>query len=271
METTTLDTANLIASLATAGLEPKTIGQSTHLLLAPGYTHKDVTSLVEAALPAPSRKRLTVALGDVASLLAYCKDQDASATGYIYADGDARSLTAVFNDLKAGPGWRDHRAVYKAELTPEALLWMGKSGHQFGQTEFAEFIEDNFADLQGEEAQSLLTVATTIAATTAINFSASKRLQDGQTQLTYNETIDASAGADGAMKIPKTFTLGVQLFKGAPVADMFTARLKYRLHSGSVKFWFELDRPEKVVELAFAAYVKQVAEQSGYTVLAGKA
>ena len=47
------------------------------------------------------------------------------------------------------------------------------------------------------------------------------------------------------------------------------ARLKYRLNAGAVKFWYELDRPEKSVEDAFAGYVAEVREKSGYTVLIG--
>jgi uncharacterized protein YfdQ (DUF2303 family) len=263
-------TAQTITALTTAGFAPKTVEKTHHLVLPAQYQHIDVTALVEKAGGAPYRKKGTVVLGDVASLLSYCADQAAAAIGYIYADPDARSLTAIFNDAKCAPGWRDHRAVFKAELTPEAQRWIAKDGTQMSQSEFAEFIEDNFADLQGEDAQTLLTVATTIAASTGINFSSAKRLQDGQTQLVYNETINATAGADGALQIPKTFVLGLRLFKNGEGYKL-TARLKYRLHSGSVKFWFELDRPENAIEDAFKGYVAQVAEKSGYTVLIGKA
>jgi hypothetical protein len=49
------------------------------------------------------------------------------------------------------------------------------------------------------------------------------------------------------------------------------ARLKYRLLGGSVKFWYELDRPERAIEDAFAGYVNEVREKSGYRVLIGQA
>lgn len=38
-----------------------------------------------------------------------------------------------------------------------------------------------------------------------------------------------------------------------------------------MKFWYELERPEKAVDDAFTGYVTQVREASGYTVLVGKA
>lgn len=52
------------------------------------------------------------------------------------------------------------------------------------------------------------------------------------------------------------------------LADL-NARLKYRLNQGSVKFWYELDRVERVVEDAFAGYVDKLRAESGYTVLLG--
>lgn len=266
----TTETAKFIADLATAALSPVAVGNTPHVILPPGYTRVDLADAVEKTQPAPARKRGTATLTDVASFLSYCADQAAQATGYIYADVDSRVLTAVFNDMKADTGWRDHRATFKAELTPEASKWIGKDGNVFTQGEFAEFIEDNFADLQGTESQNLLTVATTIAASTSINFSSAKRLHDGQTQLVYNENIEATAGVDGTLSIPKTFALGLRLFKNGE-GYALTARLKYRMHSGAVKFWYELDRPERAIEDAFKGYVAQAGEASGYTVLLGKA
>lgn len=279
MDLSNSETAQFITELAASGMQLKEAQGTTHLVLPPSFQHIDLTGKIEQAQPAPSRLRGSVVLGDLASLLTYMADQVAQATGYVYADPDTRTITAVFNDTKAGAGWRDHRAAYTAVLTPEAKRWLEGNGKAFGQTEFAEFIEDNFADLQGEDAQTLLTVATTIAASTGINFSSAKRLQDGQTQLVYHETIDAKAGADGALKVPKTFTLGLRLFKNG-TGYKLTARLKYRLAGGAVKFFYELERPETAIDDAFKGYVDQVrnatvgegesAEPLGYTVLIGR-
>ena len=72
------------------------------------------------------------------------------------------------------------------------------------------------------------------------------------------------------MAIPKEFALGLRVFKNGDGYKL-RARLKYRLGGGSIKFWYELDRPERVVEDAFAGYVDQVRENSGYVVLLGAA
>lgn len=264
-----METTAVLTSLANAAAQSITVEGVTYAVVPKDYKLEDLTSKIEAQQPTPLRKKGTVQLRDLASLITYCKDQGTPAAGYIYADTDSRSITAVFNDQKAAePGWKDHRAHYKAEYTPEFSKWLKFNAHAFTQTEFAEFIEDNFVDLHGEFASVLLEVATTLQAKTDINFSSAKRLQNGQAQLTYTENIDARAGATGALEIPKEFTLGLRIFKNGE-GYKIKARLKYRLHAGGVKFYYELDRPERSVEDAFNGYVTQLQAESGYTVLLG--
>lgn len=266
-----IEAAQDLTALATAATSAQELNRSWHLVLPEGYTHKDVTKLVEAAQDAPSRKSGTITVKDVPSLLAVLADQKAPDVAYVYADPDKLSITAVFNDnrLVDFAGWRDHRAVFQAEFTPEFARWLARDKQAFAQTEFAEWIEDNAADL-ADQAQVLLDVATTIQATSAINFSSAKRLQNGQTQLTYNEVIDARAGAAGSLEIPKTFALGLRIFKNGEGYKL-TCRLKYRMNAGSVKFWYELDRADRAIEDAFNGYVEKVRTDSGYVVLLGAA
>ena len=267
-----LQLSAVMTALAALGMEPGNVDGYHFAAMPPGYTHKDITELVEKTKQNPNRKRGTVQLKDLASLLAYCADQNATGSAYIYADPDNRKITAVFNDQRSFDvaGWRDHRAEYAAAYTPEFDNWMRHNRQPKTQTEFAEFIEDNFADITEPGAQLLLDVATSLQAKTDINFSSAKRLQNGQVQLAYTENIDARAGVNGALEIPKEFSLGLRIFKNGEGYKL-KARLKYRLNAGSVKFWYELDRTERAVEDAFAGYVQQVREQSGYTVLVGAA
>lgn len=264
--------AEALTILNAAALAPSKVEGAYVVNIPPGYQQTDITKLVEAAGERPMRKRGTIELSSVESLVKYCTDQGASAVGYVYADPDARTITAIFNDHRDLAGWRDHRASFRAAYTPEFERWMGRNGHSkaMGQTEFAEFIEDNLADITEPAAQQLLEVATTIQAKTDINFGSAKRLQDGQVQMNYTETINATAGANGALTIPKDFQLGLRIFKNGDGYKLH-ARLKYRLGNGQIKFWYELDRPERAIEDAFKGYITTVAEKTGYTVLLGKA
>jgi hypothetical protein len=62
--------------------------------------------------------------------------------------------------------------------------------------------------------------------------------------------------------------LGLRIFKNGEGYKL-KARLKYRLAGGGVKFWYELDRPERAIENAFAGYIEKVQADSGYRVLIG--
>jgi uncharacterized protein YfdQ (DUF2303 family) len=271
-EHTHLDASTIatIGALSLAASAVQETGGTTHLVVPEGYKHIDLTGLIEKAGAAPRRKQGAVQLSEIASFNTYVTDQGDPATTYVYADPEARTLTAVINDHhRSAPvaGWRDLRAVYKAELSREFTAWLANNKAPKEQEEFAIFIEDNIADVIEPSGDTLLQIALTLQAKTEVNFNSSKRLDNGQVQFTYSETIDARAGV-GSIEIPREFTIGVRLFKNGE-AYRVRARLKYRLNGGKLKFWYELDRPENAVEDAFEAYINQ-ARAAGFTVLLGK-
>lgn len=259
-------------ALMVAATAIKEAGDASILLLPERFQHVDITGLIEKAHPVPYRKRGTIALTSIESFNEFVKDQARAEGSYIYADPDARKLTAVFNDHEYGErstdaGWRDYRAVYEAELSREFATWLTNNKKPMEQEVFAVFLEDNIADVVEPSGETLLAIALTLQAKTEVNFNSSKRLDNGQVQLTYTENIDARAGA-GAIEIPREFAIGCRLFKNGE-GYKIRARLKYRLGGGHVKFWYELDRPENVIEDAFMAYV-EMAKETGVKVLIGK-
>lgn len=266
-----IQAAQVLSEIATLNYRPQNVEGHHFVVLSDHFKTHDITNLVEKAQPTPRRKTGRVELQDLESLLTYCAEMAAAKTALVYCNRNDSTITAVFNDHRAAEaGWRDHRAQYKAEFTPEFKRWIDNNKKTMDQTAFAEFIEDNFVDIPGAAAQVMLDVATTIQATTGISFSSAKRLQNGQSQLVYNETIDARAGASGALEIPKEFALGLRIYKNG-AGYKLNARLKYRLNSGQVKFWYELDRPEVSIDDAFSDYITTMRDKSGYQVLLGVA
>jgi uncharacterized protein YfdQ (DUF2303 family) len=268
---------NILSTLlaqATAANAVVRAGNVTQLLAPPEYKAHDMTAAIEAAGPAPSRKKGTVHLGDLDSFLTYVAQQGSPATTRIFADVDSRTLTAIFNDhgnvdTSDGAGWRDHRAVFTAALSREFEKWLSNDGKPMDQEPFAIFLEDNIADVVEPSGDKLLTVALTLQAKNEVNFSSSRRLDNGEVQLQYTENLTTSAGGSAAMEVPRTFAIGARLFKGGE-GYRINARLKLRVGGGKVKFWYELDRPENAIEDAFKAYVEQ-ARAGKFTLLIGKA
>ena len=259
--------AATVSELSGAALEIRAHEDTHSILLPPGWKREDLTTLVAAQKRAPARKRGSIELHDAASFIIYCEDQAASTEGYLYAITEKRCIVAVFNDHQAGPGWQDHRATLALNLTREADLWMRNNGQQMEQEAFATFLEDNIADVVEPSGETLLKIALTLQAKTDVNFRSSRRLDNGQVQLQYVETIDARAG-DGSLEIPREFTIGIRLFKNE-AGYKLRARLKYRLGNGKVKFWYELDRPLDAIEDAFKGKADEVQEKCGYPLLYG--
>lgn len=259
-----------IGAMALAAAAPHEIENTFHLVVPEGHRHVDLTAAIEKAGDAPRRKTGTVHLSEIGSFNVFVADQGESGRVYIYADPDARTLTAVLNDhvhSDEEAGWRDHRAIFQAELSREFNTWMRNNKVPMEQEAFAIFLEDNIADVVEPSGETLLQVALTLQAKTEVNFSSQRRLDNGQVQLAYSETIDARAAA-GTIEIPREFAIGARLFKNGEGYKV-RARLKYRLGGGKVKFWYELDRPETVIEDAFQAYINS-ARENGFTVLIGK-
>lgn len=266
------DTLRQAGAMMVAATAVQTAGEASFLLVPQGFSHHNITEAIEKASPAPYRKRGTVNLSSIESFNEFVKDQAIEQGSYIYADPEARTLTAVFNDHEYGDrsvdaGWRDFRAVYNAELSREFSTWFSHNKKPMEQEAFAVFLEDNIADVVEPSGDTLLQVALTLQAKTEVNFNSSKRLDNGQVQITYTENIDARA-ANGTIEIPREFAIGCRLFKNSG-GYKIRARLKYRLGGGTVKFWYELDRPENAIEDAFAAYVEK-AKEAGVKVLIGK-
>lgn len=264
------ETIDKIQALVGAANGVREVGEATFMVVPKEFTHVDVTPLLDKLQPTPRRKSGTATLLNIDSFIGYVRDQrhNEPLACLIYANPDTSTLTAVFNDHSLAPGWRDFRAEYKVEKSRELVSWLSNNKKALEQEEFAVFLEDNIADIVEPSGEMMLAMALTMQAKTEANFQSSRRLDNGQVQLSYTETIDARAGA-GQIEIPRTFTLGLRLFKNGEPWKL-KARLKYRLGAGKVKFWYELDRPENVIEEAFDAYVARVTD-AGYPVLIGKA
>src|SRR4029077_18718642 len=102
--------------------------------------------------------------------------------------------------------------------------------------EFAEFLEDNARDVAADgpvSAADLLEVAQEFHAHTRVNFSKGTRLATGQTQLTYVEDVQATAGSRGEIVIPSEFALAIVPYEACAPA-VVPARFRCRLANGDL-------------------------------------
>jgi uncharacterized protein YfdQ (DUF2303 family) len=217
------------------------------------------------------RKKGTVTVEDVASFAAY-HSKHADPDTEIYANLDRRTITAVLNaHTPIGARFEDHRLTLRLTPTHQWSIWSNASGRYMGQTEFAEFLEDNLADIAREpvDAATMLEVATSFQAKTKVSFSSGTVLSSGDLRLNYQEETDATAGAKGQIVVPKKFAIGVAVFDDTDPYRI-EARFRHRIEGGKLKLAYILERPQDVMLDAFKTIVTKVQEQLEVTVMRGE-
>lgn len=242
--------------IATLSQDARREGQGVpYLLLADGLK----ASSVEAFLQNPVRARTTVELRDAVSFVDYVKTY-ADANSLVFANIANRTITAVLDYHKPTEArWGSHRAQLTCLLTEDWKRWMAANKKAMGQVEFAQFLEDNLPNIAEPAGAEILEIAKTLEAKKSVNFGSSVRLDNGQHQLTYEETITGSA-SKGSLQIPDKFVIGVEPFEGAGLYRV-DARLRYRVADrGQLAMWFDLVRPEAVVEDAFKRARQAIAD-----------
>jgi uncharacterized protein YfdQ (DUF2303 family) len=217
----------------------------------------------------PKRKEGTTTVRDVASFAAHWA-KHADEASEIYAHREACSVTAVLDaHTAAGARWGKHRLVLGLKFSEAFKAWTTCDGRHMDQETFAEFLEDNRADIHTPAAAEMLEIATSLQASTKAEFSQATSLANGQRKLSYVEDTSAKAGQRGDLTIPTEIVLAVQVFDGATVADRLTARFRYRIANGKLSLHYKLDRPADVISSAFEGIVHEVTDACSATVLRG--
>ncbi|HFG4486385.1 DUF2303 family protein [Acinetobacter baumannii] len=141
----------------------------------------------------------------------------------------------------------NHVANFTVDKTSEFKKIEENSGKKFSQQDFALFLEDVVPYINQPDATVLLEIVQTLNAKTNVDFKSGIRTDNGQVQLTYNETIEARAGVTGNLSIPEKLVFGIQVHRGGSHYAL-PARFRYRIKDGVITFWYDLDQLEKAIE-----------------------
>lgn len=217
----------------------------------------------------PELKVGVVTVRDVDSFAEYWHKHSDEASE-IFADREARTVTAVLDaHTGASARWQRHRLTLGLRYSEAFKAWQANDGKAMDQETFAEFLEDNRADIHEPPAADMLEIATSLQASTKAEFQSGIVLSNGQRKLSWVESTTAQAGQRGDLVIPTEIRLAVQVFDGARVADLLTARFRYRINSGKLSLHYKLDRPADVIKSAFEGVVTDVSAGCSTTVLRG--
>ncbi|ANN78929.1 DUF2303 family protein [Bordetella flabilis] len=286
-ELTSIADPNIAETAARLAQRPEEIAETDFgRLFAVPHGYRLETDVALAALAAtPPRKRGTVQLRTVDSFVQYVLQHKEPQT-QIYVKVDAANaatpliVTAVFNDHEFGapdtsPGWQDFRAVFTPAASPEWKTWMGKNGEKMSQVEFASFIEDNIHCFAGSDTDGgagfptggeMLQMALAFEASSDKRIRSNVRLQSGGIQLEYTDKDDDATVT--RMQAFERFRLGLAPFWRGDAYPL-EAKLRYRQASGTLALWYDLVRPDRLVDHAVDEVLAQIGEKTGITPLFG--
>ena len=231
----------------------------------------DLTEMVEKHAQNPNRAKGAVQVHDFDSLDRLVRRMGHPDHSRIYVDVDQKQFVAVLLDnqgLDDAPQWRDHRVGFQAMLSPEMARWVSLNEKWTEQVQFAEHLEKNLRDFQGDEGTRMVMVASTLEAKRNASWKSAIRLDNGETRFGYEETIDATA-VNGTVQIPASFGIGVRLFKGDSTGVRLTLRLRYRLKGSQCHFQYEIIDLDFVLEQALRDMAAKLAA-AGFQVVFGR-
>lgn len=250
--------AAVVRDLATQGLQVQTVEGHPFVVLADGQT----TDSLEAFLPRPLRRKAEVHFAETLSFAQYV-NRFATPSLLVTADPDTHSAAAVLDYHEDGPtgapSWRDHKATLKLKLAPEWQTWTGSDKRQFGQVEFAEFLEQNLIDIAEPDAAKLQEAVLKMQVNRSVRVSSATSLETGEIAFTYEDLENKSKGT---AKLPRKLVLGLPVYKHG-ARYRIDARLSYRLNDGKLTFFYVLQRPEKIAEAAFDGVLAELTTAFG--------
>lgn len=213
------------------------------------------------------------AFNDMVSFVAYVNDFKDRATRLFYKqDG---TFLAVFDYHEpAAPGIEnaaaplplaarhgDHCATLALLRSPEWEAWANNSSKPMGQVEFAEFLEDNAADVVSPDITIMMAAATGLQASTNGTFKQACNLANGTVQILFDEQVNGQVAGREA-SIPTEFKIGVRPFMGCDRYEV-DCRFRYRARNAELKLHYKALRMEWVTETALEKIVHRVFEETG--------
>lgn len=267
------------------------------LVLPTGRTTQSVKSLIDEYRQAPERREGTARFLTVSSLVEHAnrfKDLDSVLFADMGGDNREPSLVSVLDYHRAGPEgaprFGRHRGLYQFPLSAQWKEWVGADDRQMSMADFARFLEnqvEDIADPAGLADSSPIqlladkleiefaTPAALMAAAKGLSINVTSKItnvinqQSGECTIQFEQQNEAKGGRGAPLKVPGAFVIAIPVTRGAKVLHMLGARLSYRAANGSITWWYNLYRPDRVLEAVVREACERAQEATGLTLFWG--
>lgn len=198
---------------------------------------------------------------DAASFVGYVNRHKVAGTE-VYQHANSSTVVGVIDSHEGtaqDPGWQKHTVRLALEHSKGWKAWADADGKLFDQQTFADFLDDRYLDVIDPAPAVLIDIARTFQAKTNVTFESAFREGSGDVTLKFVEDTKAKAGQTGDLEIPSRIQLALRPYVGGPIYSIW-ASFRYRLTGGNVVLGFRLERPENILEAAFADIVTEIRD-----------
>ncbi len=258
------------------------------LVLPRGLTAHSIAKFVDEYADAPRRRKGVARFVELASFIAHAnrfKDVDSA----IFAKPDVPQLVSVLDYHRAGPEpfprFGEHRGLYEPPLSDEWKAWTGQDTKVMGQAAFAEWLENHITDVAdpstaGDTAKALadligcsfaspsklLELSRGLSIRVDSKMQQTVKLATGEASMQFVASHNDETGAP--IKVPGAFLVALPVFRGGAPYQL-AVRLRYRAAGGSVSWFFEVYRADRVFAHAFQEACDTAAKETGLPLFVG--
>lgn len=268
----TMDKTEQVAALLSVLRDTSKVEQTRpFLVLPPEYDTVDVEKFMEA----PARVRENHTFVSVDSFIEYIEQFKGGYKPALFAEVDIYntaaplSLTCIIDYHEAGdktaPKWGSHKVHLSLRYDPDFAIWMQRDSKLMPQADFADMVDEYRRLFEKPDSATMLEIAQHLQGARAVNWSAGKRLNNGQVHFEYQEEISAKT-SNGALDVPEKFTINTPVFAHLEkyIVESF---LRWRLVDGKVLLGYKMIDVRILVEEAIKNVVEKVEEQTELTAL----
>lgn len=257
--------AATVADLAQQAIAPERVDPGEVYTVAAGDGSVRIVD-TDAYAETPRHASASRTVTDAPSFVAYVNRHRRPGTE-VYAHTLSSAVVAIIDSHEGtdqANGWQKHRLTLGLEHTKAWLAWtaldLGQNPKAWlDQQQFAEFIEERALDVVEPDHARLIELATKFEATTKVEFGSAVRLDNGEVKFEYSETVGPRKGNKGAIDLPKELKLGLRPYIGGPIYWVVAA-LRYRIRAEGLVLGIALQRPEAILEAAFADIVTEIRD-----------
>lgn len=241
-----------------------------HVLIPPGCKLQSLETL----LPAPTRIKATPSFNDVDGFATYVAEFKGDGSR-VFVDDSKYRFTTVFDcHAKDQPAWGDHSASITMELAHEWKRFRGFDSKAMSPKEFAEFLEDNVAYVDGERSgmsgADVLTMAQTFKVNVKGELDVEESLSRGLRKLVIKDdsTLRGKNVAGTELEFPEKLHFNLRIFKNHN-AYPIEVYLRTRTSKEAVVFLIKIPDPDGLLEEAFDRVIDDVRSRTLLPTLKG--